>query len=232
MKVTLVLLLAFAGTVAPGQTSSTTPSTTIKGTCNIGSVGNNNRVVIHCGVGQEQAKRLVEMLNKILAAQDQAAVMKKLDEILAAESSPTQAQTCVGSNCFQGINSGTVQQNQYGPPKFLMSDAQESAIKDAMKPFAGISVSVLCHEGTQDSIAFSQKLADALRAAGLIVEGPVQGLFPHGPSSISARISANRVSALDSLASAMKSSGILSEPITYDMDARRDIFAIVVTPNH
>lgn len=76
--------------------AQTTGSASASGACSLANSGNNNSsVVINCGIGAAQGKKILNILNTMLAHQiDPSAVMKKLDEILAAEK---QARTSGGS---------------------------------------------------------------------------------------------------------------------------------------
>jgi hypothetical protein len=71
--------------VASAQTT-TTGKATAKGACSQAVTGNNNRFLIKCsGIGDEQGKKMIEILNTILANQQKLnpdLVMQKLDEIL------------------------------------------------------------------------------------------------------------------------------------------------------
>jgi hypothetical protein len=119
MKTAIAILLTIAlqGFVARSQTTSTGEAKA-SGTCSTAHVGDNLTYDINCnGIGEEQGKKIVELLNKILASQDLATVNAKLDELLAVASQPAQAQTCVGGNCVQN-GSQTIAPPQ-APPKIL-----------------------------------------------------------------------------------------------------------------
>src|ERR1039458_1707691 len=85
MKIALLLLLSLGSIPVLSQTSEIPVSATLKGNCDIANIGSDNTLTIKCGIGEEQGKKMVEILNKILANQiDSKAVMEKLDEILGA----------------------------------------------------------------------------------------------------------------------------------------------------
>jgi methylmalonyl-CoA mutase cobalamin-binding subunit len=87
----------------------------------------------------------------------------------AAQPAPTYGgQTCIGSACAQGPDSQATY-NQYGAPKLSMSDAQRDAIRDAMKPYAGMQSHVSICSGEDDSRKFGEQLVQALQSAGLSV---------------------------------------------------------------
>lgn len=93
MKTANAILLAMVlqGSVALGQTTPT-EKTPASGTCNT-APGDNSTYNINCtGVGADQAKKIVEILYKVLANQDLTAVNAKLDELLTVASQPVQTQ--------------------------------------------------------------------------------------------------------------------------------------------
>jgi len=76
----IALVLVFAQIVFCQQANTGNASTT--GTCSPSNTGNNNLFTINCGIGQVQGKKMLDILNRILANQlDPDAVMTKLDEI-------------------------------------------------------------------------------------------------------------------------------------------------------
>jgi hypothetical protein len=113
MRYTFALFLILITLPMWGQTAATGNAST-KGTCSPAVSGNNNTVVIKCTIDKAQGNKMVEILNKILASQDQATIIAKLDQILADESRPVTTQTCLGSNCA-GTNYGNQNVN-YGVP--------------------------------------------------------------------------------------------------------------------
>ena len=87
----IVLTMVLQGSVALSQTTPTDKATS--GACSTASAGDNNTYDIKCtGVGVEQGKKIVEMLNKVLANPDGTAINAKLDELLVAASQPAQTQ--------------------------------------------------------------------------------------------------------------------------------------------
>jgi len=75
--------------------------------CNIGQIGNNTHVDLHCGIGREQAESLLLRVNKILASKDLDALLKKIDGLLS-QTTNKEEQACSGSTCIQG---GTITAN-------------------------------------------------------------------------------------------------------------------------
>ena len=95
MKIATAILLTIVlqGTVALSQTTPTEKAAA-SGTCNTAPAGDNNTYNINCnGVGVDQGKKMVEILNKVLANQDLTSVNAKLDELLVVASQPAQTQT-------------------------------------------------------------------------------------------------------------------------------------------
>jgi hypothetical protein len=82
-----VLILVLCGIPAPGQTNTGNAST--KGPCSPATSGSNNNFVIKCGIGQEQGKKIIDMLNAALASHDDSTINAKLDELLALATKPS-----------------------------------------------------------------------------------------------------------------------------------------------
>jgi hypothetical protein len=99
--IAILLTIVFQGSVVLSQ-ATPTGDATASGTCSTAHVGDNNTYSINCnGIGAEQGKKIIEILNRVLANQDLTTVNAKLDELLAVASQPAQTQPCVGSNCVQ-----------------------------------------------------------------------------------------------------------------------------------
>jgi hypothetical protein len=104
MKAVVVFLLSITVATVLSQTPPASGTATAKGACDIASIGNDNTIRINCGVGEEQGKKMIGILNKILANQlDPTVVMTKLDEILATRTAAQQSQVNSGGiNIEQG----------------------------------------------------------------------------------------------------------------------------------
>jgi hypothetical protein len=88
---TILLTMVLQGSVALSQTTPTEKAAT-SGTCSTAPAGDNNAYNLNCnGIGADQGKKIVEILNRVLANQDLTAVNAKLDELLVAASQPAQA---------------------------------------------------------------------------------------------------------------------------------------------
>ncbi len=89
----ILLMMMLQGSVALSQILPTDKTAAV-GTCSAAHVGDGNTSSINCtGVGVDQGKKIVEILNKVLANQDIATVNAKLDELLVVAAQPVQAQT-------------------------------------------------------------------------------------------------------------------------------------------
>lgn len=87
----ILLTMVLQGSVTLSQTIPT-EKTPVIGACNT-APGDNNTYNINCnGVGADQGKKIIEILNKALANQDLTTVNAKLDELLAVASQPVQTQ--------------------------------------------------------------------------------------------------------------------------------------------
>jgi hypothetical protein len=94
----ILLSMVLQGSVALSQTTPTEKPAATTGTCTTAHVGDDNKYNITCsGVGVDQGKKAVEILNRVLANQDPATVNAKLDELLVVASQPPQAQAGIGA---------------------------------------------------------------------------------------------------------------------------------------
>ena len=87
----ILLTMVLQGSVALSQTTPTekAPASAV---CNT-APGDNSTYNINCnGVGGDQGKKMVEILNRVLANQDLTTVNTKLDELLAVASQPAQTE--------------------------------------------------------------------------------------------------------------------------------------------
>src|SRR5882757_7001202 len=88
----ILLTMVLQGSVALSQATSTEKAAA-GGTCSSGSVADNNAYNINCnGIGVDQGKKIVEILNRVLANQDATTLNAKLDELLVVSSQPAQTQ--------------------------------------------------------------------------------------------------------------------------------------------
>ena len=97
--ITILLTMVLQGSVALTQTTPT-EKTAAGAACSNAPAGDNSTYNINCnGIGVDQGKKILEVLNKVLANQDLTTVNAKLDELLVVASQPAAAK---GSQTSQG----------------------------------------------------------------------------------------------------------------------------------
>jgi hypothetical protein len=124
MKVVRLILLSAALSGSLIAQSTVTGKAETKGTCSPATSGSHNSFVIHCGIGEEQGKKIIELLNHALGSKDIATINSKLDELIqvAARPAPVDTLNCTGSNCVQNGNQTNYDQRQFNaqqPPPHL-----------------------------------------------------------------------------------------------------------------
>jgi hypothetical protein len=88
----ILLTMVLQGSVALSQATPTEKAAG-SGTCSAAHVGDNNAYNINCnGIRADQGKKIVEILNSVLANQDLTTVDAKLDELMIVASQPAQTQ--------------------------------------------------------------------------------------------------------------------------------------------
>jgi hypothetical protein len=88
----ILLTMVFQGSIALSQIPPTEKAA-VSGTCSTVAAGDNNTYNVNCnGIGADQGKKIVELLNRVLANQDLTTVNTKLDELLVVASQPAQTQ--------------------------------------------------------------------------------------------------------------------------------------------
>jgi hypothetical protein len=88
----ILLTMVLQGSVALGQKNPMEAAA--GGTCSSAPAGDNNTYNINCnGIGVDQGKKIVELLNRVLASHDATTVNARLDELLVVASQPPQTQT-------------------------------------------------------------------------------------------------------------------------------------------
>lgn len=79
----LGLMIFLCGTILAAQSATNNGKATATGTCAVSHSGNNDVITIRdCGIGKEQADKIVEMLKAILANQESDSRDAKLNELL------------------------------------------------------------------------------------------------------------------------------------------------------
>jgi hypothetical protein len=70
------------------QSTATTPRANTTSPCSVANTGSDNKINIVCGIGKEQGKEILAVLNKVLANHlDTKTVMGKLDELIQSNTS-------------------------------------------------------------------------------------------------------------------------------------------------
>jgi hypothetical protein len=82
MRILVTVCLLGIGSSTYGQTPQTGPATAI-GECAVSHSGNYDRINIkNCGIGEEQGKKIIDLLKAVLANQNHDQENAKLDELL------------------------------------------------------------------------------------------------------------------------------------------------------
>jgi hypothetical protein len=82
MKRMLLISLFLSATCLAQKPPTSSGGATTKGECSPAVTGNNNNFKFSCGVGQEQAKQIIALLNQLLASNNTSEVIAKLNELL------------------------------------------------------------------------------------------------------------------------------------------------------
>jgi hypothetical protein len=143
-------------------------SATAKGTCNIVNIGSNDRIEIKCGIGKEEAQKLIGIMNKILANQiDADAVMAKLDEIQKESKGNSFQQFTSGPNSPNIAGSGNVVTYSDTSQLPILSERQISSIREQLSASL-LKGKVKIHFNMSDNDAnlFATDLVKALKDVG------------------------------------------------------------------
>lgn len=88
----ILLTMVLQGSIALSQIAPTEKAAAT-GTCSTAAAGESSTYNINCnGIGADQGKKIVELLNRVLANQDLTTVNAKLDELLVVASQSPQTQ--------------------------------------------------------------------------------------------------------------------------------------------
>jgi hypothetical protein len=108
----IIASLLLLGT-AVHSLGQTTGKASANGTCNAVNTGNSSTLRVQCGVGKNQAEKIIRLLNAVLAKRDALQINAKLDELLDIANRPG----IVINGPFQGnaagINYGQQVFNQF-----------------------------------------------------------------------------------------------------------------------
>jgi hypothetical protein len=165
-----LMLIALTGTIAVAQQQvkpETSPAT-VNGSCSVANSGSNNKIDIRCGIDREQAQKLVRLMNRVLAAKDQTAIMQKLDEILAAQSKSEKpvCDSTTMSNCALN-NYGNQTINGFVPPPFrrIQNANALQAIEILKKSPSGSKVDFSIVGGDKEIMEFARQVGALFQAA-------------------------------------------------------------------
>ena len=126
-----------------GQKTSTGPAET-SGPCSPAVTGNNNTFNITCGIGQEQGRKMLSILNKILASQiDPDAVMAKLDEIQKG---------------IEKIREANIQRH--------LTPAQKTALLEKLKSLPKLRLIFRIENGTAEVATFADDFVEVFTQLG------------------------------------------------------------------
>jgi hypothetical protein len=161
-------------------------------------------------------------------------VVAPLSATTAQPQTPVDCGSMTG-NCGSGGGSQTF--NQYGAPKLVMTEDQRMAIRDAMKPFAGITIDIECQDATEDSFEYCKKLARAFTESGITSIGPTAGTHlmsdSHAiPSGVSFSAGHEREGAAIALAKAMIESHLIDYQVKDWVNMQdNQAFMVIIAPN-
>lgn len=228
MRITLAILVVLVVSAAQAQS---TGSATSNGACSIANSGPNaTKLVVNCGVGKAQGEKIIQLLNTLLAKKDVADIDAKLDQLIAMASQPVQqivncgnARNCAGTNTEQTYN-------QYGPPKYSMTDAQREVVSNAMQPFAGVPVTILYVGMDADVSAFGSQLASALSAAHLNVTQE-RAMMTDAPSGLFVWYGDASSPAANALAGSLINAGLIQGQMRGNKTPQPNTFTVVISPN-
>lgn len=176
-------------------------------------------------------KQLRPILHKPKAAAPTTPAVVHPVPAITPEAAPAQQptygpQTCVGSACAQGPGSQAIL-NQSGVPN--MTDEQQQAITEAMKPYAGITVDIGCDYTT---CGYAKKLAKALRDAYIVAADPRPVILAGFPPGVSFSFNINRADAANTMALVMNKEHLIQLPVqVLRKETEPNYFGIIVLPN-
>jgi len=115
-----------------------------------------------------------------------------------------------------------------------MTDTQHDAIRDAMKSYTGTSFWMVSADATPDSLAYADKLRDALTGAGLVCANDSRN--SHWSIAIDPGVSiyysTGGKKIVDKLVEVLNTSGALKEtPTFHEKEGTSTMIQIFVTPN-
>ena len=140
MKLSIMLLLAFTVPCVAQIPAGPTSKAETKGDCSPSVTGNNNNFKFSCGVGKDQGKQIIALLNKLLAHNDIATVIAKLNDMQADISK---------------LKDSTA-------PRRLTSDQQEQ-LGAVARGYPGQSINVAINRGDAQSADYALQFIQAFK---------------------------------------------------------------------
>lgn len=234
MKAPLIAvpLLAICGSLAPCQ-STTSGKASASGSCNVSHSGNYDSISIkNCGIGAAQGKKIIELLNRVLANSKPMRIDLKLDELLKVASTPNEVVVQgpidqSGEGCQQKVIGGNNNVNNCAPTAFHLSDAQEEkAAKDLNQhPVIKGDVKIAYEWSTPDGQIGAEELQKLLSSANINSTVQSAGMFmeyfgaPAYPGLSFGNVTESNRSLADAIEKALTRTGAVTTPIKKDEHA-------------
>lgn len=193
MRELLICAVLTGGGFLGAQGQGTSPAQA-SGTCTVAASGSGNTITItNCGLGDEQTKQIVTILNKILRNQvSPAAVNEKLDEIIASmrkaqTSRPTITQQNTGG-CNQQVVGGSYNTNNCAAPPEITASAQSlRQTGDPSAPWVTeftMQTSALAQTGNLRLTCTGPVLKAGIRTTPNFSSRGANGPDPHDPDTV------------------------------------------------
>jgi len=146
------------------------PQVTVKGACNVANTGNNNTITIKCGIDQMQARKMVEILNKILSNQiDSTKVIAKLDEILAQKQQSTQIINAPNGIAIGGGSVLNPTVNNYAPVPRHLDPSMLADISGCLASHPG-TVKIMAVADSPEAYEYAGEWLKFFKNAGWTIE--------------------------------------------------------------
>jgi hypothetical protein len=134
------------------QNVTNTGKATASGTCAVSHSGNNDVISINnCGIGKQQADKIVEMLKAVLANQKNDERDSKLDEMVELARRPQIVINGPVQGNVAGINNGQQVFNQLGEPPTIKQVVAQIDTTCALKSMENVPQNAVMSAGSEDS---------------------------------------------------------------------------------
>jgi hypothetical protein len=134
------------------QNITNTGKATASGTCAVSHSGNNDTIIIkNCGIGKEQADKIVKMLTAVLAYQKNNDRDAKLDELLELARRPQIIINGTVQGNVAGVNNGQQVYNQLGEPPSIKQVIAEVDTTCVLKTNDRVPIDAVMSGGSEDS---------------------------------------------------------------------------------